>query len=182
MSVRKRNWRTRKGEIKEAWVVDYTYKHGQHIKTYSRKKDADDFQATVKVDIRKGLHISPSKSLTVGEGAESWIGRVRANGMSDGPAEASTLRQHRQQITSIAPRIGTVKFLYPDKADNPGLPGQTVGGPFHRPRPQGVHQFQIDPQGRWIWPKSPRVFDEQEKRTLKIEAGRDFPTTAEVSG
>ena len=71
MSVRKRRWKTSKGEMREAWIVDYTDQQGdQHIKHFDRKKDADDYQAAVKVDINKGLHISPSKSPTISEAAE----------------------------------------------------------------------------------------------------------------
>ena len=42
MSVRKRTWRTSKGEAKEAWIVDYVDQQGdRHIETFERKKDAD---------------------------------------------------------------------------------------------------------------------------------------------
>ena len=44
MSVRKRSWTTRKGEMKEAWIVDYADQEGdRHIRTFDRKKEADDF-------------------------------------------------------------------------------------------------------------------------------------------
>jgi hypothetical protein len=42
---------------REAWIVDYVDQEGdRHIETFARKKDADDYHATVKVDIRKGVH------------------------------------------------------------------------------------------------------------------------------
>ena len=42
MSVRKREWTTRKGERREAWIVDYVDQQGdRHIQTFERKKDAD---------------------------------------------------------------------------------------------------------------------------------------------
>ena len=54
MSVRKRGWRTSKGEAKEAWIVDYVDQQGdRHIETFERKKDADDF---------RGLFGKPRKS------------------------------------------------------------------------------------------------------------------------
>jgi hypothetical protein len=38
MSVRKRTWKTTKGEIKEAWVVDYSDQAGKrHLETFKRK-------------------------------------------------------------------------------------------------------------------------------------------------
>ena len=86
MSVRKRKWMTRKG-ITAVWQVDYTDQNGERAsKQFKLKKEADDYYATVRVDIRKGLHVSPSKSPTVNEAAEYWHKRVAANGMNgDGP-------------------------------------------------------------------------------------------------
>src|SRR5262245_12350828 len=113
MSVRKRRWRTSKGEIREAWIVDYVDQQGdQHIKHFALRKEADEYHTTVKVDLRTGLHIAPRKSPTVSEAAETWHNRVEANGMNgDGPAERSTLRQYRQHIDlHIVPRIGDVRL------------------------------------------------------------------------
>ena len=57
MSVRKRKWKTAKGEAKESWVVDYVDQQGErHIQTFDRKKDADNYHSDVSVDVRKGLH------------------------------------------------------------------------------------------------------------------------------
>jgi integrase len=62
MSVRKRTWTTRKGEQRESWIVDYADQLGErHIQTFSRKKEADEFHATVKVDIRQGIHTPQSR-------------------------------------------------------------------------------------------------------------------------
>jgi integrase len=113
MSVRKRAWKTRAGEQREAWVVDYTDADGdRHIETFRRKKDADAYEATVKVDVSKGEHIAPFKSETVKEAAERWLKRVEANGMrGDGPAERSTMRQYQQHVKlHILPRIGGIKI------------------------------------------------------------------------
>ena len=41
----------------------------RQAKQFDLKKEADDYHARVHVDIRKGLHISPSKSPTVSEAA-----------------------------------------------------------------------------------------------------------------
>jgi integrase len=117
MSVRKRAWTTRLGEPKEAWIVDYADQDGdRHIRTFERKKDADAYHATVKVDIRQGLHTAPSKSATVAEAAESWIKRIEADGR-----ERTTVRQYRQHVDlHIGPRIGTIKLsdLTPKKVEN----------------------------------------------------------------
>src|ERR1700730_18131799 len=109
MSVRKRTWVTRRGERKEAWVVDYADQQGdRHIHTFARKKDADDYRATVKVDVRTGVHTAPSKSVTVAEAAQSWIKRVEAEGR-----ERTTVRQYRQHADlHIAPRLGRLKLAH----------------------------------------------------------------------
>ncbi|HTM72164.1 MAG TPA: hypothetical protein VL198_02945 [Pseudolabrys sp.] len=79
MSVRKRTWRTRRGEQKESWIVDYVDQHGErHIQTFERKKDADDYHATVRVDVSKGIHTPQSQSLTIAQAAEDWIRYVES--------------------------------------------------------------------------------------------------------
>src|SRR5262249_8841344 len=116
MSVRKRVWTTRLGERKEAWIVDYSDQEGtRHIRTFDRKKDADDYHATGKVDVRHGVHTAASKSPTVAEAAESWIKRVEAEGR-----ERTTVRQYRQHVSlHIGPRIGRIKLanLTPPKVE-----------------------------------------------------------------
>src|SRR5262249_29706280 len=84
------------------------------LQTFERKKDADAFHATVKVDVAKGEHVAPSRSETVKEAAERWIERVKANGMrGDGPAERSTIDQYRQHIDlHIVPRLGLIRVSH----------------------------------------------------------------------
>jgi integrase len=109
MSVRKRKWITRRGEAKQAFVVDYIDQDGdRHIRTFERKKDAEVFHDTVRTEVRKGTHTAPSKSATVAEAAESWCKRVAAEGR-----ERGTLAQYRQHVTlHINPRIGELKLAY----------------------------------------------------------------------
>jgi integrase len=109
MSVRKRTWVTSKGEAKEAWIVDYADQDGdRHIETFERKKDADAYHATVKVDVRQGRHMAPVKSITVAEAAEAWIKRVEAEGR-----ERGTIKQYREHANlHIIPRIGRLKLAH----------------------------------------------------------------------
>jgi integrase len=63
MSVRKRTWKNSTGEKKEAWIVDYRDQQGtRRIHTFARKKDADEYHATVKVNVRQGVHTRPPKT------------------------------------------------------------------------------------------------------------------------
>jgi hypothetical protein len=39
MSVRKRKWKTRSGEAREAWIVDYADQAGdRHLETFAKKR------------------------------------------------------------------------------------------------------------------------------------------------
>jgi integrase len=107
MSVRKRSWKTPKGEEREAWIVDYADQHGErHIKTFARKKDADAHHARVTVDVGAGIHTADSRSITIAEAGRLWI-------ESGGAAklERSTLNQYRQHLDHhLVPGIGWVKL------------------------------------------------------------------------
>jgi integrase len=107
MSVRKREWITRKGECKQAWIVDYIDQNGKrHIETFQRKKDADAQEAKVRVDIGKGVHVAPSESPTVAAAAQQWLARVKAEGR-----EPSTLQGYEQHLRAyIVPQLGRVKL------------------------------------------------------------------------
>jgi integrase len=107
MSVRKRQWTTRRGEQKEAWIVDYIDQKGErHIQTFARKKGADEFQATVKVDVRQGIHTPHAKSLTVAEAGRDWLAYVAAEGR-----ERSTLQSYEAHVSlHINPRLGREKL------------------------------------------------------------------------
>jgi integrase len=105
MSVRKRSWTTRLGDQKEAWIVDYTDGQGhRHIRTFERKKDADAFHATAKVDVRAGVHTS-SKA-TVAKTGEAWLASCEANKL-----ERSTVESYRQHLQAhILPYLGATKL------------------------------------------------------------------------
>jgi integrase len=107
MSVRKRTWTTKKGEARESWIVDYVDQAGDRcIQTFERKKDADEYHARVKVDVRQGTHTATSKSITVAEAAEDWIKYVELE-----RRERSTIEHYRNHVDNhIAPRIGREKL------------------------------------------------------------------------
>ena len=113
MSVRKRTWTTRSKQedgtpiSREAWVVDYVDQNGdRHIKSFKRKKEADAYHATVQVDVAKGVHTTPSQSITVEKAAENWLAYVELEGR-----ERSTLTQYRAHVTHhIKPRFGSTKL------------------------------------------------------------------------
>ncbi|MCQ0990350.1 tyrosine-type recombinase/integrase [Jiella marina] len=107
MSVRRRTWTTPKGAEKTAWVVDYTDMAGKRrLKTFARKKEADAFAATASVEVREGVHVADSQTVTVREAATLWLKSCDAAGL-----ERSTTDQYRQHVQiHIEPFLGATKL------------------------------------------------------------------------
>ncbi|MCA1467239.1 site-specific integrase [Bradyrhizobium sp. IC3195] len=107
MSVRKRTWKTSKGEAREAWIVDYVDQAGNRcIQTFERKKEADAYHATVRVEVSEGTHTPRSRSVTVREAGEAWHAACERNGL-----ERSSLTQYRDHLDlHIYPYLGAVKL------------------------------------------------------------------------
>jgi integrase len=107
MSVRKRTWKTAKGESKEAWIVAYADANGKaRIETFARKKEADARHSEIKVDVAKGVHTPLSRSVTVATAARDWLAFVELEGI-----EKATLKNYRTTVElHIIPRIGAEKL------------------------------------------------------------------------
>jgi integrase len=107
MSVRKRTWTTAKGKEKECWIVDYVDQHGaRHIKTFTKKKPADTYHATVAVEVREGRHTPDSGSITVAEAGRHWIKTGEGNNL-----ERATLNEYQRILNMhIVPYLGNVKL------------------------------------------------------------------------
>ena len=105
MAVNKRTWQNQDGSPGEAWVVSYRDQGGtRRTKNFDRKRDADAFENTVNVDVRRGLHIADSQSILVSEAARQWQD-------STAGLEQSTRTQYRQHIDlHIIPFIGATKL------------------------------------------------------------------------
>jgi integrase len=107
MSVRKRQWTNAAGDTLEKWVTAYTDAKGKRrLKTFDRKKDADAFAATAAVEIRQGIHVADSDSVTVKAAGAMWIASGEAAGL-----ERSTLAQYRQHLRlHLEPFVGSIKL------------------------------------------------------------------------
>lgn len=107
MSVRKREWTSPKGEAKSAWVVDYIDGGGKRrLKTFARKKEADAFAASTTVEIKAGVHVADSATITVAEAGKLWLKSGDAAGL-----ERTTMDQRRQHLDlHITPFAGAVKL------------------------------------------------------------------------
>lgn len=92
-SIRKRTWTTKAGEAKTAWLVDYSDQSGKrHVKTFTRKRDADAWMVDARHEIRQGTHTADSASPTLSDAADAWIERTEARGR-----ERVTTKQYREQ-------------------------------------------------------------------------------------
>src|SRR6202048_189594 len=89
----------------EAWIVDYATDEGRHIKTFAKKKEADEFAATARVEARHGIHTPSSKSITVAEAGKLWIATAEKNKL-----ERTTVDGYMQHLTlHIEPVLGNLK-------------------------------------------------------------------------
>src|SRR5215510_4001590 len=94
MSVRKREWTTRNGEEREAWVVDYTDAGGvRRLKTFERKKEADAWAASTNVAVREGTHVADSASTTIAAAGNLWITSAETANL-----ERTTIEQYRSHL------------------------------------------------------------------------------------
>src|SRR6266566_1293100 len=109
MSVCERTWTNANGETNEAWVVDYRdkAKGGARVqRTFHLKKEADAFAVDAKVEVRDGIHIARSKSVTVAQAGKFWIATAETNNL-----ERATVANYQQLLdTHIVPFIGTTKI------------------------------------------------------------------------
>lgn len=107
MSVRKREWKTPKGEQKSAWIVDYFDAGGtRRQKTFRLKKEADAFAATASIEVREGTHVADRETATVEAAGKLWIKSAMAAGLERSSVEdyERTLRLH------IEPFIGASRL------------------------------------------------------------------------
>jgi len=190
MSVRKRKWKTSKGEDRQAWVADYVDGKGKrHIRSFKRKKDADGFSATAKVEVREGTHVADSESCTVKEAGELWIRAASQNGL-----ERSTLSQYRQHLNlHIVPFIGQKRLSGLSvpivRAFEDDLKAAGRSPAMVRKVLTSLSSLVSDAQERGLVAKNPvrdmrrrrRSADTVEKRSKgRLEIGVDIPTPVEI--
>jgi integrase len=111
MSIRTHTWTTKSGEERESYLVQYSTaeldsrgKRKRHVKFFKLKKDAAAFEAQVRVDVGKGVHVPASKSITVEAAGRNWID-------SCGDLERTTVDGYQQHLTlHINPYLASIKL------------------------------------------------------------------------
>jgi integrase len=190
MSVRKRKWITRRGEAKEAWIVDYLLDGKRHVETFDRKKDATDRMAKVRLDIGKGIHVAISNSITVAEAAQNWLKAREADGV-----ERSTLRQYKQHVDlHIVPRLGNVRLAKLTAAMVEAFRNQMIGnGNGNGDQVDNINLKLSRPLARKVLTSFKSLLKTAKhshvatdvkiggaKRERKLEIGRDIPDPGEI--
>lgn len=190
MSVRKREWVTPKGVQKSAWVVDYTDTTGKRrLKTFAKKKEADAFAATASVEVREGVHVADSATITIEEAGKLWLKSGDAAGL-----ERTTMDQRRQHLNlHIVPLAGAVKLTkvtapwlrsFQDDLREKGRSAAMV-----KRITVSLGSILADAQGRGLvvrnavheLSKARSGTKASEKRAkAKLRVGRDIPTNAEI--
>ena len=186
MGVRKRTWTTRKGEAREAWVVDYTDHAGQRrFETFERKGEADSRAAKIKVELGKGTHVVVDSKTTVSDIADRWIRRLEAEGR-----ERSTVAQYRQHLKlHILPHLGRVRLgkLTPERLEmyrdlcllgKDGNGGKVMSRAMARKVLVSLKSLLRSAKLGHLADGLRVALDERSKR--KLEIGRDVPENAEI--
>jgi integrase len=185
MSVRKRTWKTKSGEGREVWVVDYSDKDGRHIETFNRKKDADARHAKIAVDIQAGTHTAKSTSITVSEAGQLWLASREAAGI-----ERTTLTNYREHLNRhITPFIGATKLsalTTPDvRRFEDRLHAEGRSPAMVRKVLVSLSGILADAQDRGnvaqnVAHRRGRKNGSKARQKERLEAGRDIPTPDEI--
>jgi integrase len=187
MAVRKRKWRTEGGEYRESWIVVYRDRGGiRRTRTFERKKDADAYEATVRVDLRAGIHTSSRE--TVSEAGDAWLSDLAAK------LEPATTESYRQHLRDhINPYLGDVRladltvptvrsFMDDLRADDrsPAMIKRVVGdlGSILADAQERGTIAQNVVRGLSKRNQSRRKVEQRQKR--RLEVGKDIPSPAEI--
>ncbi|AOF89996.1 site-specific integrase [Sinorhizobium sp. RAC02] len=190
MSVRKREWTTPKGEAKSAWVVDYFDTAGKRrLKTFRLKKEADQFAATASVEVREGVHVADSATITIEEAGKLWLKSGDAAGL-----ERTSIDQRKQHLNlHIVPLASAVKLTkvtapwvrsFQDDLRENGRSAAMV-----KRVTVSLGSILADAQGRGLvvrnavheLSKARSGTKKSEKRSkAKLRVGMDIPTNAEI--
>jgi integrase len=106
MAIRERSWEWN-GKTKKAWVYEWTDLKGKRrLKTFKTKKQASDFEATTRVDIKNGTHIADGDSITVADAGKLWLATCEEDGLK----RSSVARNRNHVELHINPFVGSTKL------------------------------------------------------------------------
>jgi integrase len=188
-TVRKRTWKTAKGEVKTAWIADYFDQHGaRHQKVHLTKRAAQDWLVTTQGQVKSGTHTADSKSITVLGATSLWLERckLRVRLEGDDKLEWSTERQYRSHGDHIArSSIAAIKLsrltmpmveAFKDELLTKGASSTTA-----RKILTSLRTAIAEAQRRGLVAQNVAIGVKYGKRSRRpVTEGRDFPTKAEL--
>ena len=106
-TIKKRKWKTRSGEWKEAWRLRYADAGGkERQRQFERKGDAEAYRIKVGWEVSQGTHTPDSASINVGKAADLWVERARQQKL-----ERSTIKSYEEIARlHIKPLLGSEKL------------------------------------------------------------------------
>jgi integrase len=140
------------------------------------------FEASVKVDVAKGVHVPPSKSPTISEAGALWLERVEANGRE--PTTLNAYRQHLRQ--HILPRVGHMKLA---ELTTPAVEAfatalvKALSKAMARKVLGSLKMLLKEAVRHGLAPynaASPTQIESDKRSKRRLKAGVDFPTQQEV--
>jgi integrase len=90
--------------MQTAYVADYLLNGSRHLRTFATRREAADFHAKVRTDIRAGTHTPESRSITVQEAGKLWLTRCKS------VVERSTLENYEDHLSHIVAVLGNIKL------------------------------------------------------------------------
>lgn len=108
MGVKKHITKKKDGSTREVWRADYYDAAGKRRrKDFKLKKEADDWLADTKQQLRGGTHVASRASDTIAQAGQLWIKAVTALGR-----ERTTIEQYKQHVNMhIVPFLGARKLV-----------------------------------------------------------------------
>lgn len=106
-AIRKREWTTKAGVEKAAWLVDYRDSQGKRrAKQFAKKKEAEAWRVPAEFQVSQGIHTADSQSVTLREAAKLWLAYAENEGLERSTVSSyeATARLH------ITPILGKAKL------------------------------------------------------------------------
>ena len=139
MSVRKRTWTTRKGETKEAWIVDYASTAPATLRRSTARRTPTPAKRRSR-QRRQGVHIAPNKTPDRQGSGRNWIEACEAVELHRSSTEA--YEQHFVCISSrswAAYRLAQLTTpLIREFVDNFSQAGCRLSGPRRKAKPKAT--------------------------------------------
>lgn len=110
-SVRKARW-TYRGEVHEAWCVEYTDQSGKRRRRTPKsglKKDADELRRLIERELDAGTHTVRSETVTLAEACDLWLRDCERRWRIKDSMTGATLAKYRDSSKVILARVGGIK-------------------------------------------------------------------------